>query len=214
MTVYSQCFRSLIVATFVLASANAFAQYGAYPGNCGDCSQGANGSGRGNGSFAAHREEYRQQLQQIDARNRAWWRPFNCWDAQAYNSAWTANLAAGLCETCTLRDCHFDPETGSLNNLGLTKLGEIVSNPNAPAVFVSSHFNPQNAQNRIEFVRSALQDRLGPNTPWNVVVSSQEPIRFSGSRTSDVNTAYQQQLQPPIIPISSGESVSSATAGN
>ncbi len=214
MSFVSHAYRLALFAISFTAGTCGLAQHAAWPGNCNDCQTASVGHGLGHGHWAARHEEARQQLQKIDARNRAWPKPFDCWDAQAYNLAWTQNLAAGFDYNCTLRDCHFDAETGQLNPLGMAKLGEIVSTPQAQAVLVASHFNPKTAEGRLQVVRDALRDQLGAGHAWTVAVSNQEPIRFSGTRTAGVNAAYQQQLQPPIIPVNVGQSVSSATSGN
>ena len=196
---------AMMALTTTFVSAQCSTCQSDWPGN-----GGAHGSGR-QGHFAEYRAQAGEQVKKIEERNRAWMKPFNCWDQQAYNNVWTTSVNAGLQNNCILRDCHFNGETGRLNNLGLAKLGEILASNRTQHVLVASHFSPKTAEARIENVREAITENYGAERADLVSVSAEEPIRFNGIRAQSIHMQYHSQVAPPTIQASSGGSTGSSS---
>ncbi len=179
-----------------------------WPGN------GGTHHGGRQGQFAEYRAQAGQQVKKIEDRNRAWMKPFSCWDQQAYNHVWTTSVNAGWQNGCILRDCHFDTETGRLNNLGMSKLGEILASSRTQHVFVASHFSPKTAEGRIENVREAITENYGAERADLVMVTTEEPIRFNGMRNQSINAQYNSQVPIPTIQTSAGGGAGSGGSGS
>ncbi|MEQ1906032.1 MAG: hypothetical protein ABL888_17730 [Pirellulaceae bacterium] len=191
---------AVMVLTTTVVSAQCTTCQSDWPGN-----GGAHGGGR-QGQFAEYRAQAGEQVKKIEDRNRAWMKPFNCWDQQAYNHVWSTSVNAGWQNNCILRDCHFDVETGRLNNLGLSKLGEILASNRTQHVWVASHFSPKTAEGRIDNVREAITENYGVERADLVMVSTEEPIRFNGLRNQSINAQYNSQVPVPTIQTSAGSS--------
>ncbi len=205
------------------------AQFG-YPhdGGCQSCGTGGEiGNSRHGGAFSGVRQhhqdflQWRQEAQvqaaKIEARNKAWPKPFDCWDRQAYFQVWTGFYDGGWIHHCTLCDAHFENANGKLNALGERKIASIMQNnpQDRRAIFVS----PTNSQNtndqRIDEVRSLVNKWYGAEAANFVAMTDQYNRPINGRRIETINTLYNTQTPPPIIQIGNqGALGSSVNSGN
>jgi len=194
--------------------------------NCDNCANvGCNGCrSRGNGdhpridAWKAQHDEKHAHYHKIYGRNNAWPMPWNCADRQLYFKIWEPMIDQGFEEQCVLSSTHFDPETHELNKFGQHAVAGIMQNMPSTRKHVFVHQEGDERLNtaRLNSVRETINTFYGQQIdgPARVSFSKRLPNRISGDQAEGINRLWFDKMPTPIIPISSGESVSSAVGGN
>lgn len=150
----------------------------------------------------------------IAARNDAWPKPFNCADRQLYFSIWEPMIDRGFEEQCVLTEAHFD-EQNQLNRFGKHAVAGIMQNmpSNRRQVFIHRSVDDRINQTRLANVEDIVNTFYGQMGAANVAFSTRLPVNIRGSQAEQISKKWLEGMQTPVIPISSGEDVSSAVGG-
>lgn len=186
---------------------------------CSDC-QGSPGGWGWNAERRAQRQEQwadaHEKCDRIYQRNKAWPKPFECWDRTSYLNIWNTMYYSGLATHCTLTDAHFDPVTGKLNQLGERKVVTIMqNNPELQrGLLVANSRDPQITELRLSQLRTAVGQWYGEDVAAQIVTTNVIPRAASGSRVEAINIGYSGSMQAPALSGGSSSGSSSGSSGS
>lgn len=192
-----------------------FGYPGGSGGGCSSCGCGLGGKlaggiggrlGHHNGPLRQHASHLMDIHRRDYARNQAWPKPFDCADRQLYFSIWNPMLESGSRWNCIFTAGHFDNDTNSLNDAGISKLRDIYrNNPIGEKIaLIQTGGNHGVADARLQSLRSTIDKYYGSGSFTEVAMATEFPSTFQGRRVETLNRIYQDQTAPPLIPVASG----------
>ena len=195
-----------------------------YPsdGGCssGGCGSRGFGSHRNGGGFVNNVKSHYNHLSSVNAkafeRNRAWPKPFNCADRQAYFSIWDQMLTHGYQLNCVFNGSHFNPGTNELNDVGIAKLqGIFRNNPQGQKVaYVANSGAAGDVEARVGNLRNSIARWYGSDTFSEVAATNVAPTVFAGGRVETLHQLGVAKTAAPIIPVASGTGSTQNAGGN
>ncbi|MFT7629479.1 MAG: hypothetical protein ACI87E_000477 [Mariniblastus sp.] len=162
--------------------------------------------------FKANFAKTQANALKVMGRNQAWPMPFNCADRQLYFSIWEPMIDQGFEEQCVLTSVHFDGETNQLNLFGKHTVAGIMQNMPSTRrkVFIHRDANEDSNQRRLQAVESTINTWYAASGPARVSFSTKLPVKLSGSTAEAIMRLSAENQAPPVIPVSSGESINDA----
>jgi len=192
---------------------NAAPVYSSVVGDCGAGGCGLRGRSGGHMDELKAKYAHAQKINsRVVARNEAWPMPFDCADRQLYFSIWDPMIDQGFEEQCVLNSAHFDAETNELNQFGRYTVAGIMQNMPTTRRMVFIHRDSDQSANdkRMSQVKSTIDTFYGQMGPAKVAFSTKLPVTLRGDKAAAISQLSAENRPTPVIPISSGETVSSS----
>ena len=154
--------------------------------------------------FHQHWEHTIRQAAKVEARNRAWPKPFACASRTLYAATMAPMIQAGFHDQATLGQQHFNAKN-ELNGLGKATISMIMTQMpiGQRNIYLARSADGDVNDARLARVRKVVETWYSTQSP-QIVFSDRHINPGNGARYEILNRAYAENASPPVIPVATG----------